>query len=276
MSQTAEPAFVESAFNELPPLPDVAMRLISAVNDERAGTSAIAAILRTDAALTAEVLRRANSPVYGLAAKVSSLGQAVMLLGVDEVRRMATTISLSQHFGRGQSAMRRLWRHAFARALVAERIAISSGAASGEAAYTAGLLADIGVYGFMVSFPDAEQRVLEAASTGEAMLEAEEREFGVNHCQAGEWLAQRWRLPESIASAVVGHHEVPSSATLAAHVYWADHVATYLAFGFLGTQSGTANLDSYACLREDIRLLGQALPEDAEELFMWLVARVPA
>ncbi len=276
MSATVELVCVESAFKELPPLPEVAMRLIGAVNDERAGTNAIVAILRTDAAMTAEVLRRANSPVYGLASKVSSLGQAVMLLGVDEVRRMATTISLSKHFGRGQSAMRRLWRHALARALVAERIATSSGAASGEAAYTAGLLADIGVYGFMVSFPDAEQRVLEAASTGEAVLEAEEREFGVNHCQAGEWLAQRWRLPESIAAAVVSHHEAPSAATLAAHVYWADHVATYLAFGFLGTQRSTANLEAYAFLREDIRLLSQALPQDAEELFMWLVARVPA
>ena len=271
MSETAE-----SAFKELPPLPDVAMRLIGAVNDERAGTNAIVAILRTDAALTAEVLRRANSPAYGLAAKVSSLGQAVMLLGVDEVRRMATTISLSKHFGRGQPAMRRLWRHAFARALVAERIAASSGTASGEAAYTAGLLADIGVYGFMVSFPDAERRVLEAVSTGEAMLEAEEREFGVNHCQAGEWLSQRWRLPESIAAAVLSHHQAPSGPTLPAHVYWADHVATYLAFGFLGTQPGKVNLEAYAGLREDIRLLRQALPEDAEELFMWLVARVPA
>jgi hypothetical protein len=59
-------------------------------------------------------------------------------------------------------------------------------------------------------------------------------------------------------------------------VYWADHVATYLAFGFLGAQHTTANLDAYTCLREDVRLLRQALPEDAEELFMWLVARVPA
>ena len=267
---------VECAFKELPPLPDVAMRLISVVNDERAGTNAIVSILRTDAALTAEVLRRANTPLYGLAAKVSSLGQAVMLLGADEIRRMATTISLSRHFGRGQLAMRRLWRHAFARALVAERIATSSGAAAGDVAYTAGLLADIGVYGFIVSFPESEQRVLEAVSTGEAMLQAEEREFGVNHCQAGQWLSQRWHLPDTIAAAVLNHHQTPSAPTLAAHVYWADQVATYLAFGFLGTPCPTARLNDYACLREDIRLLGQALPEDAEQLFMWLVARVPA
>jgi HD-like signal output (HDOD) protein len=56
-------------------------------------------ILKTDAALTAEVLRRANSPVYGLSASVSSAGQAVMMLGTDEIRRLTLCISLGQHFG---------------------------------------------------------------------------------------------------------------------------------------------------------------------------------
>ena len=143
----------ESAFKELPPLPDVAMKLIGAVNDPRSGSKAIVGILKTDAALTAEVLRRANSPVYGLSASVSSAGQAVMMLGTDEIRRLTLCISLGQHFGSGQRAMRRLWRHAFARAMVAERLAGITGVAT-EAGYIAGLLADIGIYGLMVSFPE--------------------------------------------------------------------------------------------------------------------------
>jgi HD-like signal output (HDOD) protein len=265
----------ESAFKELPPLPDVAMKLIGAINDPRSGSKAIVGILKTDAALTAEVLRRANSPVYGLSSSVASAGQAVMMLGTDEIRRLAMSISLGQHFGSGQRAMRRLWRHAFARAMVAERLASVTGVAT-EVAYTAGLLADIGIYGLMVSFPEAEQRILEHASNVEAVVAAEVREHGVNHCQAGEWLARRWRLPEAIVAGVARHHDVPLGPTLAAHVYWADRVAAFLAFGFLGTVQPTADVAGYDDFRREVPVAGVALPKDAEELFAWLVARVPA
>ena len=76
-----------------------------------------------------------------------------MMLGTDEIRCLTLCISLGQHFGSGQRAMRRLWRHAFARAMVAEPLAGITGVAT-EAGYMAGLLADIGIYGLMVSFPE--------------------------------------------------------------------------------------------------------------------------
>ncbi len=267
-------AALESAFTELPPLPDVAMRLINAVNDVRCGANQIVGILRSDAALTAEVLRRANSPVYGLTARVGSPGQAVMMLGTDEIARMATSISLGRHFGTGQRAMRRLWRHAFARATLAERLARTTGAAT-EAAYIGGLLADIGIYGFLVSFPDTERRILEAAGNAAALLAAEDQAFGGDHCQAGVWLARHWRLPESIVEAIGGHHEFPAANTIPALVFWADRVAAYLAFGFLGEGAGTADLTGYAQLRANVPPVAQALPEDAEEVSEWLVASVP-
>ena len=266
---------VQTAFRELPPLPDATMKLLGAVNDERAGIGVLVSILRMDAALTAEVLRRANSPMYGLMAKVSSLGQAVMLLGVAEIRRMAMMVSLDKHFGSGQRSIRRLWRHAFARALVSERIAAATGL-SADSAYSAGLLADIGIYGLMVSFPDVERRLIEESNGGHALLEAEEREYGVSHCQAGGWLARNWGLPEAIIAAVLGHHEIPGAGSLAAHVFWADMAVTCLAFGFTGNQLTTADLDGYARLRDEFAPVAKALPADAEELFLWLVERVPA
>ena len=266
---------VESAFKALPPLPDVAMRLLRAVNDVRVGANAIVAILRTDAALTSEVLRRANSPVYGLTTRVSSASQAVMLLGTDEVRRVATSISFEQRFGGARRAMRRLWRHAFARALVAERLACAA-AISPEAAYTAGLLADIGVYGLLVSFADIELRVVEQAASSEAMLEEEAREFGMNHCEAGGWLASQWHFPETIVAAIAAHHDPPVTASLAALVFWADVAATDVSFGFLGKAQIEADLKGYRQLRQSVPVAALALPEEAEELFDWLVARVPA
>jgi HD-like signal output (HDOD) protein len=265
---------LESAFNELPPLPDVALRLIKAVNDSRAGANEIVSILRTDASLTAEVLRRANSPVYGLAARVGSPGQAVMMLGTDEIGRMATSITLARHFGTGHRTIKRLWRHAFARATVAERIAKAAGVAS-ETAYIGGLLADIGIYGLLVSFPDIEQRILETVSDALALLAGEQHEYGLDHCQSGEWLAHRWRLPASIIETVTGHHDEPKAPTLPAVVHWADQVATHLAFGFLGSGQSPADLNAYAELRGSVPVLAQALPQEAEELFDWLVARVP-
>ena len=267
---------VESAFKELPPLPDVAMRLIDAVNDERSGTSLIVGILRSDAALTAEVLRRANSPLFGLSAQVASAAQAVMLLGTDQIRHLAMTISLADHFGSGQRSIRRLWRHAFARALVAERIARVCDLPP-EMAYTAALLADIGVHGLLVSFPQAEQRILETAGGAGEMLAGERCEFGVDHCQAGEWLAQRWHLPGPIVAAVRGHHEgTGSGPTLASVAGWADEAATFLAFGFLGPAMNGAQLDRYEDLRVRVPAAAEGLPADAEELFDWLVSQVPA
>jgi HD-like signal output (HDOD) protein len=199
-----------------------------------------------------------------------------MLLGTDEIRRLATIISLDQHFGRAQTAMRRLWRTAFARALLAERLA-SSFTVANEAAYTAGLLADIGLYGFLVSFPEMGRLIVEQARTPEAMIQAESREFGVNHCQAGGWLARQWLLPETISVAVTGHHELSTSPeALSVPVYWADRVAASLAFGFLGSALGKADLAHYDHVRRSVGLPAKVLPEDAEELFDWLVRRVPS
>lgn len=265
---------VESAFRELPPLPETAMKLIRTVNDARAGANEIVGILKTDVALTTEVLRRANSPLYGLAAKVSSASQAVMLLGTDEIRRVATSISLARHFGGAHAGIRRLWRHAFARALVAERLASAAGVGT-ETAYTAGLLADIGIYGLMVSFQVEEQRVMELAPTVEALLLAEEREFGVNHCQAGEWLAQHWRLPEPIVKAVAAHHDAPHGTSVAAAVYWADGATAHAGFGVRGPNPTRTDLTAYRELRQQAPFAHSALPEEPEELSKWLSQRVP-
>jgi HD-like signal output (HDOD) protein len=252
------------------------MRLIRTVNNERSGSNEIVAILKSDVALTAEVLRRANSPLFGLAAKVTSASQAVMLLGTDEIRRLAMSISLARHFSGENRTMWRLWRHAFARALVAERIARVTGLGT-ETAYSAGLLADIGMYGLMVSFFAEEQRVLDLAVTPDAMLAGEEREFGVNHCQAGEWLARQWGLPESIINAVARHHEAPDTSTIAGTVYWADCTTSCLGFGFRGTASQPRlDITAYRELRERAGAPSMALPDEAKELSGWLAARVPA
>lgn len=197
---------------ELPPIPAVAVKLLGLLAKEEVALGEVAAAVSTDATIAAEVLRAANTAYYGIRGEVTSVRHATTLLGVARIRALAATIGLRRFLGQALKipAVQRCWRHNLACAVTAEQVALRLGGNAADA-YTAGLLHDIGRLALIVAHPKQYPELLDTADAdGLAMLELEREALGMDHCEAGQWLAQHLLLPQ-VFQDVAGHHHQPAA-----------------------------------------------------------------
>ena len=138
-----------------------------------------------------------------------------MMLGFDEVKRFILTFSTQNFF---QTALRLdllrgMWRHSLACAWISEELstACSLSQGRGDPAYTAGLLHDIGRLGLFVLHPREYAARLSGPADGKSLPERERAALGIDHCEAGGWLARHWDLPEEVQAVALGHHGLPGA-----------------------------------------------------------------
>lgn len=195
---------------DLPSLPQLVMELQQSMQREDVDIHALASRITLDAALTAKTLRLANSSFYGVPNKVTTMQQALSVLGLRSIRTLLTACSITGSFSPAQVGafdLAAFWRHAIATAVCARVLAPHAGI-NGENAFTAGLLHDIGALVLASQFP-AEYRQVTAyrhAHDCQAMV-AETAVLGIDHAQVGCALAAHWRFPAAIQEAVAGHHQ---------------------------------------------------------------------
>jgi putative nucleotidyltransferase with HDIG domain len=169
----------------------------------------VAALLWTDATFTARLLQRVNSVEFGLTSPVSNVREAVTLLGIDVTRHVTVNQATKLYAKEALKTedLRRCWQHMVATAVLAEAIAEAC-AVSSSAAYTAGIMHDIGRLGLLMAFPrEYEQVISHAAERCVDVLDYEAQEFGVHHAEAGRMLAEHWGLPEEFAVITGRHHD---------------------------------------------------------------------
>lgn len=195
---------------ELTPLKAVATKAIQLAEDERSATMDLAAVISSDQALTAKLLRLSNSAYYGYARRISNVREAVILLGMRTVRSVAISSAIIETFklpeieGFSQDLF---WAHSVTVGLVAEAIARETKAARPEDAFTAGVLHDIGKLAMMLCEPQLFRQTVDLLNSSTiSWPEAEARVFGVGHHLVGARLAQRWKFPESLVDAIRTHH----------------------------------------------------------------------
>ena len=150
---------------DLRPLPQVAQRIL-ALDEHQFSAHELAAIISTDQALTAKLLRLANSPYYGFARRITSARDAVVLLGFRSVRSAALTSCLMQTAKGSQNLnTEAFWQFAIATGILAEVLARTEGAHQDEA-FTAGVLHQIGLLALDQGRPEALASVLERQAQG--------------------------------------------------------------------------------------------------------------
>ncbi len=218
-----------SALKHLPPFPAVASRLITMLNSESVSFQAVADVLKTDAALSAEVLHLANSPLLATSRyEVTGILQALSLLGLKRLAGLVMTLSLSRFLKRAGATqtMRRAWRHNLACALAAGEFAKSFGREPDEA-YNAGLFHDLGRLALLAVEPALYDQW--TAESGD-LRELERSRFGIDHCEAGAWVIEHWNLPQAFIEVALLHHEPKPSAALTMLVNGACTVANRLGF----------------------------------------------
>lgn len=197
------------AYLRLPPFPQVAVRVLQLAGNENVQLHELCDLIASDPAFASEVLTVSNSLLYAPRYPSTTIMQAVAVLGANTLQGMCITVGVRAYLGKAMSypAMRNLWRHNLACALIAERIA-GEGAIDKNAAYTSGILHDVGRIALAVIQAKGYAALLEK-HTGEAgtMLDAEREMFGWNHCEVGQQLVSGWKLPASLAAVVAEHHE---------------------------------------------------------------------
>jgi len=204
------------ALRNLPPFPAIATKLLQLLSHDEAETSAVVSLIRADAAFSSELLRVANSQVYGLRSQVGSIHHAVVILGFNAVKTLALTIAMKNFLRAAMriDLLRRVWRHSLACALIAEELSAACSKLGerghDDRIYTAGLLHDIGRLGLLVRYPPEYANLLAVVVENPFdILDTERQLFDLDHCQAGGWLAEQWKFPTEIQDVAAHHHDPP-------------------------------------------------------------------
>jgi putative nucleotidyltransferase with HDIG domain len=196
------------AYLRLPPFPQVAVRVLQLANNENVQLHQLCDLISSDPAFASEVLTVSNSLLYAPRYPSATILQAVAVLGANTLQGMCVTVGVRAYLGKamGYPAMRNLWRHNLACAIIVSRIA-NSGSIDKDTAYTAGILHDVGRMALAVIQPKGYAALLEKHHGAAAsMLEAERELFGWDHCEVGRQLIGEWKLPQSFEAVVADHH----------------------------------------------------------------------
>jgi putative nucleotidyltransferase with HDIG domain len=199
------------ALRLVPPFPAIAHRIMALVGKEHVNAHELSDLVKMDPSFSAELLRFANSPLFGVRGDVTSLAQAIVIVGTDRIKTMATMVAMNRMVRSSLrvAALRKVWVHSLVTAVIAEETARITGS-DPDGAYTAGLLHNLGTLGMMSAYPAEYSRMLEVSNDyGFDLLETERELFEIDHCAAGAYLAQDWGFPDELAAAIATHHNEP-------------------------------------------------------------------
>jgi len=209
---TKDPHALLATIDDLPPLPAVAARVMAMADDDKTSALELAQVLSADQALTAKLIKISNGAYYGFARRVSTVREAVLVLGFKQVRQVAVGASILNSFkGPRRDDVFDLdlfWGHSVAVAIAAELLAKKTRASKPEDAFTAGILHDIGRLVLRQAMPDQFRAAVVMARAGECTLgEAEMHTTGYRHDELGRALGELWKFPGHLADAVACHHD---------------------------------------------------------------------
>lgn len=203
-----------SLVKHVPPFPKVARRVAVMLNDPEVSAPDLAEIIQYDEVITANVLKICNAAYFGLPRKVSSLDEALVVVGNDILKDIIVTSSSAKFYkgavGEGYRLEEgELWKHSVAVGIMAKYLAKRRvpGIDPGNA-YTAGLLHDIGKR-FLSSFvaDDFKQIMIKVVKDRCTFVEAEKEIIGASHAELGGMILSQWEFPSDMQLAVKEHHD---------------------------------------------------------------------
>jgi putative nucleotidyltransferase with HDIG domain len=202
---------VLNRINDLPTLPNILIKLTELINDSRTSARDLEKVISIDQTQTARVLKLVNSALYGFPRKISSVREAVTILGFNAIKNLCLTVSIFDLFSNAQEVglfdRKRFWQHSLGCAVGAKVIGRHIGYPEREELFVAGLLHDIGKVVLDQFFPEEFNRIIsQAKENNTLMVEVEKNVLDFTHAQIGQILADRWRLPFKLQDSIAFHH----------------------------------------------------------------------
>jgi len=196
--------------DDLLSLPQALAEILREVDNPDFSSENLAKIILKDPPLTGKILKVANSALYKRYSGIKTVNQAVQALGATTVKCLALSSSVfhPDQIERDSGINSQdYFTNILTVAAAAEKIAEATGYKATEEAFVAGLLHDIGTMFYIHHYPTDYRKVAQARVPGvRDVLRAEQKVFGLTHCEAGSELATRWRLPDYVARAILNHH----------------------------------------------------------------------
>ncbi|MDR2387065.1 MAG: HDOD domain-containing protein [Deltaproteobacteria bacterium] len=216
----------------LPTVPGIVAKISRMVENPETSAAEVGRLISQDQVLSAKVLRMANSAFFGMSRKISSISQALVILGFEVVKGLVLTSSV---FDMIQKSMAGLWEHSIGCAAASGAVATLLGREDAEEILVAGLLHDLGKVVLALNLPEEMRLIVEKVASGHILFyEAENQLLDFDHSELGQWLAEHWNLPESLAEPMRLHHR-PEKAVLkpecTAIVHIADIIIRAKGFG---------------------------------------------
>lgn len=200
---------------KLASLPEVCVRVNEMVDDPRCSAAAIGKVISRDTALTAQLLRLANSSFYNFPSNISTISRAITVIGERELRYLVLALSAVRTFSGVPielSNMASFWRHSVYTAVLSRLIAARCHVLHSERLFVAGLLHDIGLLVILHRVPELERAAMQRSHDGgEELHRAEQEVLGCDHAAVGRALLEQWKLPSVLCEAVGCHHNIAAA-----------------------------------------------------------------
>lgn len=209
---------VAAAVAEVPAMPASITQVIAACDNPDMTVGQLSQVVLQDQSLTASILKLANSSFYGHARRVTTVTEAVVMLGFSAIKSLAISSHTARLLSGGLPGYGlekgELWRHSISVAFVARRISVAAKLAPVEESFVAGLLHDIGKTVLSSYMENAYEEVTRVAQERRmAFHDVETELLGFDHAELGAQIASAWRFPPELEEAIRFHH-APSGATL--------------------------------------------------------------
>ena len=198
---------VVAVVKDLPPLPVIASRALKLVEDPNCNTKQLTSLLQKDTALAARVLKIANSAMYAAQRQITTLTQAIMIIGFKTLRGIiiaATLRQTSRGFGDLEKAF---WHNSLSTATIAQKLCLLLRKPFADELFLAGLLHDMGKIVLLMQLPNDYKKVLELVAKGQQYYQAENEVFGYNHSLMGALVAKKWNFSDDSCQILLHHHD---------------------------------------------------------------------
>ncbi len=230
-----------SSLGKLPVAPVILNKALKLTNNLQSNIDDISKNISADQVLSARVIRMSNSPVFGRTFKITTLSEAIRVLGFDQVKSIIITASTAQMFRSGEQAQiaQILWQHSLATALGARLIVQKFGGLDKEEAYLCGLLHDIGKLVLLQTAPHVYNDIIsKVKETNVPFIKVEGKELGFNHVNVAYALLNKWQFPSNLTTQISRHHSsnpnnIEASKSLGRVIAIANSISKYIGAGFI-------------------------------------------
>ena len=268
---TADLQKIIARIDDLPTLPRTVLRITELVNDPKSSAKDLARIITDDQVLTARLLKLVNSSFYGFPQRISTVTNAIVLLGFDAIRSLLLTTSVFDLFaGRNKKSnqdQEKFWDHSLGCAVGAKVIGNHLRHDKIEELFVSGLLHDIGKIVEMLFLRDEFMRIVAIVNKQNTlMITAEHQVLGYSHAEIGKLLAGKWNLPVKLEQVIAHHHKPAAAGSFimeASIVHLADILCRALNMGY-GGDNKMPPLDKFAW--ESLRIRTDALESIMETM----------